>query len=106
MAPVVTPTCPAGATACPPPSVGYDLWPDPPDAANQSGEYYWPAANFDGVRSLSHCPAGTVWVGSFMHGLARIDPGGGVDTSVGVTEPVATVACDPLDASVWIGFLG
>jgi len=106
MSPYVTPTtCPAGSTCAP--YAGYDIWPDPPDAASFSSEYY--GSVFDGVLSLSHCPDGTLWVGSFMHGLARIDTSGGITNDFGHSDPILrnpiqTVACDPLDSSVWIGF--
>jgi hypothetical protein len=77
-----------------------DLWPDPP------ATFDGPSA--DGVRSMSHCPDGTLWIGSLTHGLARIDPGGQVHTA-GVPDPgrgVSAVACDPTDSSVWIGLAG
>jgi hypothetical protein len=74
-----------------------DVWPDPPNT-------FFTAAD-DNVRSLSHCPDGTLWIGSLTHGLARLDPAGAL------TYPalpagmggVAAVACDPTDSSVWLG---
>jgi hypothetical protein len=77
----------------------YDLWPDSGDP--------WSGPTNDWVHSVSHCMDGTLWVGSLTHGLARIDPSGAVayvpfpDASYG--NAVTTVACDPSDASVWIG---
>jgi hypothetical protein len=75
-----------------------DLWPDP------SPDTFFTEAD-DAVRSMSHCPDGTLWIGSYTHGLARIDPGGAI---AHVALPagaggVSAVACDPLDASLWIG---
>jgi hypothetical protein len=87
---------PTGATS---PVPYYDLWKDSGDP--------WSGPTNDQVRSVSHCLDGTLWVGSATHGLARIDPGGGVsylplpDASLG--NSVSAVACDPADASVWIG---
>jgi hypothetical protein len=74
-----------------------DLWPDPP------GVFGGPTA--DAVRSMSHCPDGSLYVGSLAHGLARIDPAGALGT-VALPDPaagVSAVACDPTDGSVWIG---
>jgi hypothetical protein len=77
----------------------HDLWPDPP------GEYLTPAA--DDVQSMSHCPDGTLWIGSLSHGLARFDPAGQLSfTSLpdpALRESVSAVACDPADSSLWIG---
>ncbi len=77
-----------------------DLWPDP------SMDEPFTAA-YDDVSSMSHCADGTLWIGSLAHGLARIDPAGSiahVPLPGGATGPgVSAVACDPLDASLWIG---
>jgi hypothetical protein len=87
---------PTGATS---PVSFYDLWPDVGDP--------WSGPTNDWVHSVSHCMDGTLWIGSLTHGLARIDPAGNVayvpfpDASYGTS--VTTVACDPSDASVWIG---
>jgi hypothetical protein len=79
-----------------------DLWKDPADTFLGPTE--------DGVRSMSHCPDGTLWIGSLTHGLARIDPSGAVSYPALPAAPpatgVAAVACDPTDASVWIGLAG
>jgi hypothetical protein len=79
-----------------------DLWPDPPDT------YF--GKSDDAVHSMSHCPDGTLWIGSLLHGLARIDPAGAISfldlpASAGVGNSVSAVACDPTDASLWIGLL-
>lgn len=80
----------------------YDVWPDSGDP--------WSGPTNDWVRSVSHCMDGTVWIGSLTHGLARIDPAGNLsyvpfpDASFG--SSVSAVACDPSDASVWIGLGG
>lgn len=77
----------------------YDIWRDAGDP--------WSGPTNDWVRSVSHCLDGTLWVGSLTHGLARIDPSGALshvpfpDASYGTS--VRAVACDPADASVWIG---
>ena len=87
---------PTGATS---PVSYYDLWPDSGDP--------WSGPTNDQVRSISHCMDGTVWVGSLTHGLARIDPSGAVSylslPDASLKNSVNAVACDPADASVWIG---
>jgi hypothetical protein len=63
----------------------------------------------DNVRSVSHCPDGTLWIASTTHGLARIDPAGAISypplpdpsTNVGASA----IACDPSDGSIWIGLV-
>ncbi len=76
-----------------------DLWPDPPN------DYLTSQA--DAVRSMSHCPDGTLWIGSLAHGLARRAPDGTL-SYLDLPDPamqngVSAVACDPSDGSVWIG---
>lgn len=74
-----------------------DVWPDGPDFSS---------AQFDAVRSMSHCPDGTVWIGSTTHGLARIAPDETVSyppLPANAGAGVSAVACDPADGSVWIG---
>jgi hypothetical protein len=89
-----------GPTASPPAKPWIDLWPD-------SGDPLGPTN--DNVMSLSHCPDRSVWVGSYGHGLAHLDAGGGVIAYVDLPDParrenkVSAVACDPSDGSVWIG---
>ena len=80
------------------PGAKYDLWPDPaPDTPNTPAD--------DRVRSLSFCPDGTLWAGSLTHGLARIEPGGQVAYASlpDAASGVSALACDPTDATVWIG---
>ncbi len=83
----------------PPNTTYYDFWPDnavPTESVDND------------VESLSFCPDGTLWIGSGTHGLARMDPGGGV-SYLGLPDPgthgnsVLAVACDPSDSSLWIG---
>jgi hypothetical protein len=78
----------------------YDIWPD-------SGDFLNGPTN-DNVKSMSHCPDGTLWIGSETHGLARIGPGGGVTGFVGLPNGAGAeaVACDPSDGSVWVGLTG
>ncbi len=83
----------------PPNALYYDFWPD-----NQV-----PTESLDNdVESLSFCPNGTLWIGSGIHGLARMDPGGAL-SYLGLPDPgthgdsVLSVACDPSDGSLWIG---
>jgi hypothetical protein len=77
----------------------YDIWPD-------SGDNWYGPTN-DEIRAVSHCPDGTLWIGSLTHGLARIDTGGAV-TTLDLPDPstgdsVTALACDPGDSSLWIG---
>ncbi len=77
----------------------YDLWPDSGDP--------WSGPTNDWVHSVSHCPDGSLWAGSLTHGLARIDSSGAV-SFVSLPDPalangVETVACNPSDASLWVG---
>ena len=58
------------------PSWYVDVWPDPKtltDAADPNFVLRFTATTRDDVRSMSHCPDGSLWVGSTTHGLARID---------------------------------
>lgn len=90
-----------------------DLWPDPmvPDPTDPTGKKTtmdYLTAQADNVRSMSHCPDGSLWIGSSTHGLARIPPGGGTPTYLSLPDPamqnsVSAVACDPSDGSLWIG---
>ncbi len=76
----------------------HDIWPDPaPDTPDTPAD--------DHVRSISFCRDGTLWIGSLTHGLARMDPAGRVTYPAlpDAASGVSTVACDPSDASVWIG---
>jgi hypothetical protein len=79
----------------------FDLWPDVGDPLD--------SASNDNVVSMSHCADGTLWIGSYGHGLARITPGGGVsylgipDGKLPHGNAAQAVACDWSDNSVWIG---
>ncbi|HYD42874.1 MAG TPA: hypothetical protein VEB43_18730 [Anaeromyxobacter sp.] len=75
-----------------------DLWADP--SADDL------TTRFDQVRSMSHCPDGTLWVGSLRYGLARIGTDGSISRlrlPAAHGEGVMAVACDPSDHSLWIG---
>ena len=90
-----------------------DLWPDPmvPDPTDPTGKTMtmdYLTSQADDVRSMSHCPDGSLWIGSLTHGLARIPPGGGTPSYVSLPDAslqnsVSAVACDPSDGSVWMG---
>jgi hypothetical protein len=75
-----------------------DLWPDR-EPSKPWGE------DFDDVSSMSHCEDGTLWVGSYAHGLARVDAAGGVDHPAlpPGRRGVSAVLCDPADGSLWVG---
>jgi len=77
-----------------------DVWPDPPNT--------FFTATDDNVMSMSHCADGTLWIGSSTHGLARLAPDGSlsylsIPDLATFKNDVSAVACDPVDASVWIG---
>ena len=94
----------------------WDLWPDnQPEWDSTHGTIYVSPAmrtaikpydlddNVSGIAALAD---GTAWVGSFSHGLIRIDSGGGrvADATAKIKTPyVSTVALDPKDQSVWAG---
>ncbi|ABS26574.1 hypothetical protein [Anaeromyxobacter sp. Fw109-5] len=97
----------------------YDLWPDP-IVASASEFMALDHTYQDAVNSLSFCTDGTLWVGSGIHGLARRAPGEPLPEDVfekvaipaeycwadeldNPICPVYSVACDPLDGSVWAG---
>ncbi len=84
--------------------VGYDIWPDPPNAATSSGQYYWPNPNFDGVVAMAACPDGRTWAGSFVHGLAEVGKSNDFSsTDPRLSAPIQSLACD-VDNWLWIGF--
>jgi hypothetical protein len=72
----------------------YDVWPDVGDPEGPTR---------DNTRSISHCPDGTLWMGSTTHGLARLDPNGAISHVDAAPQNVLAVACDPSDSSVWMG---
>jgi hypothetical protein len=79
--------------------VALDLWPDGKDPLPVGD------AADDFVRSLSHCADGTLWAGSYTHGLARIDADSAAVMHVDLPggEGAWSVACDWSDDSLWIG---
>jgi hypothetical protein len=97
----------------------YDIWPDP---VFSSPSEFWAnnPAYQDAVSALSFCPDGTLWIGSRIQGIARRAPGEPLATDVFETIPIPanfcwedagapicavySVACDPEDGSVWVGF--
>ncbi|WP_176066463.1 hypothetical protein [Anaeromyxobacter diazotrophicus] len=85
---------------------GADIWPDvPPFIPASLGD----GTPDDSVRALSHCQDGTVWVGSFTHGLAQLDAWGNVIQKVSLPDNFAgavALACDWGGAgagTLWIG---
>ncbi|BDG01960.1 hypothetical protein [Anaeromyxobacter oryzae] len=79
-----------------PPSPFLALWGDAADAT------HW-----DVVTGISFCDDGTMWVGSVTYGLKRRDPSGNwsqVPLPASTDQRVSTVACDPSDGSIWVGF--
>ncbi len=81
-----------------------DIWPDSGPPSNPTDPL---GPSEDSVESLSFCDDGTLWVGSYTHGLA-LSSGSGF-SYLDLPDPglhgdsVSAVACDPLDHSVWIG---
>ena len=81
-----------------------DIWPDAGPASDPVDPL---GPTFDAIESLSFCDDGTLWVGSYSHGLA-VSSGSGF-SYLDLPEPglhgdsVSAVACDPSDRSVWIG---
>jgi hypothetical protein len=78
-----------------------DIWPDP------SRDLPF-GASYDDVSSMSFCPDGTLWVASLAHGLAQLATDGTIlrrldlpDASL--HDSVASVLCDPVDGSLWLG---
>lgn len=84
------------------------LWWDMGPGTKEGWLDLWPDSD-DGVRSMSHCPDGTLWIASTTHGLARIDPAGLVSfpalPAPSVNAGVSAIACDPRDGALWIGLL-
>jgi hypothetical protein len=59
----------------------------------------------DNVLSISFCDDGTMWVASYNHGLARLAKGAIDFEKIPVPGGGArSVACDPSDGSLWVGF--
>jgi hypothetical protein len=83
-----------------------DVWPDP-HPANAADYDATNPAWMDAVSSLSFCDDGTLWIASFLHGLARRAPDGSlsyVPLPPDLGDSASAVACDPTDGSVWVGF--
>ena len=82
-----------------------DVWPD----AVVEPDIPTPQQRTDDLLSGAAAMGdGSVWVTSFEHGAAHIDPGGAVverlSTREGLpTDRYAAAAADPLDGSVWLG---
>ncbi|MFL5302958.1 MAG: two-component regulator propeller domain-containing protein [Anaeromyxobacteraceae bacterium] len=71
----------------------FDLWPDGPTAPDM-----------DNVQAMTFCPDGALWVGSFSHGLARVNTtNGGVSgqSLPGGGQNVWALACDR-NGVLWI----
>ncbi len=81
-----------------------DIWPDAGPASNPTDPL---GPTDDNVTSLSFCDDGTMWVGSYTHGLAFTSGTGFsyLDLPDPAThgDSVSAVACDPSDQSIWIG---
>jgi len=61
----------------------------------------------DNVTSISFCDDGTMWVGSYNHGLARLPKDAAEFEQIAVPGGAGgalSVACDPSDGSLWVGF--
>ncbi|WP_240486544.1 DUF7594 domain-containing protein [Hyalangium minutum] len=82
-----------------------DIWPD------AVAEPTWPTREQrvdDTVSGMAVMSDETVWVGSFLRGLAQLSPSGQVLRTLSTELAdgrgnVASVAVDPLDNSVWAG---
>jgi hypothetical protein len=62
----------------------------------------------DDVSGAAAMSDGSVWVSSFVYGLAHIDAGGSVTARVSsqdglVADKIGALVADPLDGSVWAG---
>jgi hypothetical protein len=83
-----------------------DVWPDPHPADPSQYDATDPRW-MDAVSSLSFCDDGTLWIASYLHGLARRAPDGSISylgLPPGTGDSASAVACDPSDGSVWVGF--
>ena len=80
-----------------------DVWPDRVDEVGIPG----PLDRVDdNVSGLALMPDGSVWVGSFSWGLARMDASGVVKQYALGSSPwryVSALARDPSDNSLWVG---
>ena len=83
-----------------------DVWPDPHPADPTQYDATDPRW-MDAVSSLSFCDDGTLWIASYLHGLARRAPDGSISylsLPPGFGDGASAVACDPADGSIWVGF--
>ncbi len=83
-----------------------DVWPDP-DPPNPMDYDATDPRWMDAVSSLSFCDDGTLWIASWIHGLARRARDGSisyVDLPFGLGNSATAIACDPSDGSIWVGF--
>jgi hypothetical protein len=82
-----------------------DVWPD----QVEEPDYPMPDQRVDDAISGAAAMAdGSVWVSSFVWGMAHIDSGGAVTARVTTSDGLAAdklsaIAADPLDQSVWAG---
>jgi hypothetical protein len=82
-----------------------DVWPDPHPANPMDYDATDPRW-MDAVSSLSFCDDGTLWIASYLHGLARRGKDGSISylgLPPGHGDGASAVACDP-DGSIWVGF--
>lgn len=79
-----------------------DVWPDrvqEPERPSVSDRVD------DHVSGVAGMPDGSVWLSSFVHGLAHVDAGGAVTRRVStpIGHKLGALARDPLDDSLWTG---
>ena len=81
-----------------------DVWPDPVGEPNIPR----PSQRVDdAVAGIAAMPDGSAWIGSFAHGLRRIDGYGTLlddATAKLLAKNIGALARDPKDDSVWIGY--
>ena len=98
----------------------WDLWPDQmPEWDSQRGDIYVSPlmrstpgktkpdyALDDAVSSIAALSDGTAWIGSYGHGVIRVDSSGNRLNDVSSSLPsktVSAIAVDPADGSLWVG---
>jgi hypothetical protein len=82
-----------------------DVWPD----KRFDDPYDFDALDpswMDATSSVAFCDDGTLWIASWLHGLARRGPDGTLSyvSLPGYGNSASAVACDPSDGSLWVGF--
>ena len=83
-----------------------DVWPDPHPANPMEYDATDPRW-MDATSSLAFCEDRTLWIASYLHGLARRAPDGSISylgLPPGHGDGASAVACDPTDGSIWVGF--